>query len=250
MIQMYDDNIIAFLYNSKSHNHFLKIFKINEAKIEIIQTYKWEKEQKMYKLFEDKIILFYNKDYPIIYHYQKEKLIDYEFPIKYYTHNICEINKNEFVIYCIIKGKIYGNNNSLIFYNIQTKKEANIIKIGDHNEYDHHYIQSPRFLKLLNDKNLILRYDHYFYLIDLHKRKIRKKLKYPYVFDIDSMIILNEKSFLISKYNKFIQYIVDDKYNVTLKSEVEHSYGQIGYLDKLSEKKLLNRDYDCHLIIK
>ena len=76
----------------------------------------------MYKLFEDKISLLNYNDYLTIYHYQKEKLIDYEFPIKYYTHNICEINQNEFVIYCITEGKIYGNNDSLIFYNIQTKK--------------------------------------------------------------------------------------------------------------------------------
>ena len=60
MNQMYDDNIIAMNYNSKSQNYFLKIFKINEAKIEIVQTYKWEKGQKMkkmYKLFEDCFII-------------------------------------------------------------------------------------------------------------------------------------------------------------------------------------------------
>ena len=250
MIQMYDDNIIAMFHNSKSLDYFLKIFKINEAKMEIIQTYKWEKEQKMYKLFENKIFFFHNKDYPNIYQYQKEKLIDYEFPIKYYTHNICEINKNEFVIYCLTKGKIYGNNDSLIFYNIQTKTETNIIKIGDHNEFDDHDISCPRFLKLLNDKNLILRYDHYFYLIDLHKRKIRKKLKNPYVFNIDSMIVLNEKNFLISKYNKFEQYIIDDKNNAILKGEVSHSYGHINYLNKFPGKKLLIRDGDNLLIIK
>jgi len=65
------------------------------------------------------------------------------------------------------------------------------------------------------------------------------------------MIILNEKSFLISKYNKFIQYIIDDKYNVTLKSEVEHSYRHIEYLNKFPGKRLLIIDDGYrHLIIK
>ena len=69
---MYDDNIIAMFHNSKSLDYFLKIFKINEAKMEIIQTYKWEKEQKMYKLFEDKIFFFIIKTIQIFTNIKKK----------------------------------------------------------------------------------------------------------------------------------------------------------------------------------
>lgn len=63
------------------------------------------------------------------------------------------------------------------------------------------------------------------------------------------MIVLNEKNFLISKYNKFEQYIIDDKNNAILKGEVRHSYGHIDYLYKFPGNKLLIRDGNNLLII-
>ena len=214
MIQMNDNNIIAKIYNSNSKIFSLKILRIKNGILELIQNINIEPNTSgLLKLFSNKIIIFNNINRSInFYQYENESIIDIDHQIHYYIHNLCEINENEIAIYCRTKGKIYGYNDSLIFYDIKKDEENNSLKIADNLKND----SSLRYLSLLNKNTIILQHNSCIYLVDSYNRKIIRKIRLDYE-KITSILILNERNFLVAIHDKIYQYILDKENNVNLK---------------------------------
>ena len=145
--------------------------------------------------------------------------------------NICQINDIEYVLYTNQKGKIYGTNDNLIFYDMQSNKKIKTLKVGKgENSYE---------MFLFNNEKLIIGGDNSIKLIDIKIKKFIKEFK----FDIylDDVIYLNEKSFLYRYSIKLYQYefkdsnTIEEKEKIDFRNEILLKYPEaklIAYYDK------------------
>lgn len=123
-------------------------------------------------------------------------------------NGLCVINENEIVIYCIKKGKVYGYNYWIIFYDLKEDKKE-YIKLGNFDVLD--LKNKIKSFCLLNENYLLGGGNERFFLFNIHKRSIEKKIDNDCYY-INYMISLNNNSFLVVSDTKIIQYEID-KYN-------------------------------------
>lgn len=218
---MDDGNIITYTKKEKT-----KIFKIGKKDVKEI----WVSEQKALTLKKlSNNIIFINtitsgesskskskmKTQEELYNYDKDKLIINKNIAKLYKdegiENICYIHDNEYAFYTKKKGKIFGTNYYIIFYDMQINKKIKELKIkrGD---------ITYTFDMVLNKDTLIVDgKDDKIVLIDTKIRKIKKEINLSLV--ISHIFLLNEKTFLynakkLEQYefkNSTIEYKESDK---------------------------------------
>lgn len=150
-----------------------------------------------------------------LYKYDKDKLIINKNIAKLYKdegiENICYIHDNEYAFYTKKKGKIFGTNYYIIFYDMKNNKKIKELKIkrGD---------IVPTYDMVLNKDTLIIDgKDDTIILIDTKIRKIKKEINLALL--TSDIFLLNEKTFLynakkLEQYefkNSIIEYKESDK---------------------------------------
>ena len=209
ILPLSDNNILVSNYNK------LKILKIKEKSFEEIQINTKKNFDKIYKLSNDRILLKYydinNKNEKFeIYLYEKGKLVDskitFEIKSEYIFNDLCEINKNEIVIFCFKEGK---NRSYLIFYDIKNNKKIKELKLGD--------TYRGKALFLLNEDALVVKCEKKLILVDIKKRDIKKDLQLG--FRIRSVISLNNKIFLIENFSSIFQLEIENLNKIIFKGK-------------------------------
>ena len=182
--QMDDDNIVCFSYEK------IQTFKIKRKSIEEIECIEQDYSKKVYKLLNNKFLL-YDKDIDFeIFSYENGKLTDCKkkFKIKECNsgfRNLCVIDENEIVIY-YYKGKLFGDNALLLFYDIKNTKNIKTLKLGSHDTGEEIF--------LANQNNLVVERNKKIMLIDPQKKVIIGELKNE--ISLYNAISLNDKIFL------------------------------------------------------
>ena len=242
IIQMDDDNVIKMCHD------YIKIYRIKKNFIEEIQTIKIDVE-KICKLSNEKILLYknsYGYNYYKIYLYHNGKLIDSN---KNYEkeeegtqiYDLCAINEDEIVLYCSLKGKIYGENSCLIFFDIKNNKYTKTLKIGDE-ALDARQCK----LSLMNKDFLAVSHKilfvHKFILIDLKNRRIKKEIKYKHK-QINNIYLFEEKFILVDRYSKLILYSISD--DIKLERSRYLNFKSLAgiYSKDFKDKLILIKDY-------
>ena len=129
----------------------------------ICQIYKYEKEQ--FYLFKD-ISSFWDKEG-----------ID----------EICQINQNELALYSMKKGKLFGYNEYLVFYDMNSEKITKTIKVGNGES-----LTSEIFL--INEEHLLFEKEKNYIIVDIKNKIIKGTIEFP--CQIFHFLNLNEKKFL------------------------------------------------------
>ena len=245
MIQMSDGNIIIKTIDR------LKVINIKEKEIQNIQTLNNINGYLLRKLINESILIDSKKRF-VIYEYTKGRLIyiknsDYKMKkidkIKEIL-DICTINNNEIVIYCEEKGKLFGSNYNLIFYDIKQNNLINDLSIGNAG-YD-------AKIKLMNKNSLIAfkggcasdERKPELILIDIQKRKIKNKIVLDNYFSEGVFIPLNEKIFLI-----YCECPVNDISMKIFQYEIENEKNLIKKGDKDFKNDYIIKYYDNKIII-
>ena len=96
------------------------------------------------------------------------------------------------------KGKIYGQNAYIKFYDIKDNKKIKTLKLGDH--------KSGEKLLFIDKNNLAVEFNNKILLIDPIKKTIRNELKHIDDNVFRNMCLLNGKTFLVSSYSGLYQY--------------------------------------------
>ena len=233
-IYLMDDGNI--LINNHDENP-IKVIKILDNKIE--EVWKFDKLDSIEKkLSKDKILIstkkkrdkpYFNEFFQVyvdfkweneIFTYDKGQLVFYKNIHKFYrdikAKNMIQINDNEYIFYAKQKGKIYGENDFLIFYDIQTGNVLKKLKVGKG--------ENGTEMLLLNKDILLIQGNETVILIDIKNRKISKEYKLDFCFDLSEVVFLNEKTFLhhcvIKKQpDKLLQYEIKDLKTLELKEE-------------------------------
>ena len=182
----------------------------------------------------------YKKLYEI-YSYKDGKLICEKNITEFYNNenikNSCQINENEFALYSYAKGKIYGHNDILIFYDMKTDKKIKALKVGN-GENDDDMILFNKDLLLIAGK------DETAILINVQTRNIVNKI--PFKYWGSEYLLLNEKILLIQYGKKIVQYEFENISTIKLKEENENNYGN-NIILKYPENRLIT--YDDNKII-
>ena len=230
-ILMDDGHIIVNTYNDE-----IKIIDIKKDKIEEIWKFD-KKSDYIQKLSTTKLLIYVKKDKSgsenELYTYDKDKLIFYKNINKIYKErpnrkyqgdyakNICHINEDEFILYVNKKGKLYGRNECLIFYDMKNNKEIKSLKVGKG--------ENSNDMVLVNKETLLVGGEKSTILVNIKKRKITKELEFG--IELYCVIILNEKSFLsyrlldeVSEEGYLEQYEFQDSDNILLKEKKEFNY--------------------------
>ena len=149
-----------------------------------------------------------------LYSYENGKLIFYKNINKLYKKekigDICKIKDNEFVFYITQKGKIYGENDYIIFYDIQSDEKINSLKVGNGENIQEMYLANKENLLISKDYDIII-------LVDTINRKIKKEFKFT--ISIPDLYYLNEKIFLYPQGSAIFQYEFEDSNNIILKGK-------------------------------
>ena len=221
IFQMKDDNITIFL--GLNSINYMVICKIKKKSIVIIFECNINSTKHLENGIEDLFIS--SKVYNInnsffierlggfdVYSYKECKIEkDFYFDLNNITiFNICEINEKEIAIYHKKKGKIYGENAFLKFYDIKGNKKIKTLKLGNH--------KSGENLLFANKNNIILEFNHKFVLIDPIKRIIKCEINIIANEKIKKMLSLNDKTFLVIFSSGLFQY--------------EFSKNKINYINK------------------
>ena len=150
-----------------------------------------------------------------LYKYDSGKLIFYKSLNELYKkekiQEICQINEKEFVFYVNQKGKIYGTNDYLIFYDIESDKKIKTLKVGrGENLYE---------MYLASEDNLIIKGENNIILIDVKNRIIKNECNY----DIypSEFFLINEKIFLYPTKDIIYQYEIENSNTIKLKGNKE-----------------------------
>lgn len=126
--------------------------------------------------------------------------------------DICQLDDNEFVFYAKQKGAIYGENDYLIFYDIQTDKRIKKLKVGKG--------KNSGDMILINKNNLIiLGVEEEIKLIDVKNKVKINKFKLE-IYDFDNIIILNDNKFLNIS-SELEQYELENPNTIRLKGKKE-----------------------------
>ena len=229
---MNDGNVVVLLKQ-------IKIIKINKKSIEEI----WVDEKKRKKIRISKLL---NNNFFVksrgdmtqegLYKYDKDKLLLYKDLHKLYVdEKICgliQLTEDEYALASIKKGKIYGENNYLIFYDMKNDKKIKTLKLGDGEKMYNDFLS-------LNKDNLIVIGMDYVILVDVKNKKVIKEFKYA--IDLDEIIILNEKKFLYSGQTELLLYELDKEDNLILKEKKDM---EISSISKYPGNKLIIFSYE------
>ena len=158
----------------------------------------------------------------MIYKYDNNQLVLYKNMNEFYKsqmkiHNCLQINESEYAFYKLEKGKVYGKSDFILFYNIETEKIIEKLKVGK-GENSHEMF-------LLNKNNLIIAGDGTIILIDTKNLKIINEYKLDEYLNFYSLLFLNDKKFLHFTYIResksylIYQYEFDDLKNIKLKEK-------------------------------
>ena len=227
--QMDDGNIIIFTSDSKNDN-IIDIIKIKKSSIENIWNF--EKNAKLEKKLlkntfcldvEKKkkgaggffgVVTLYTKE---LYKYDKGQLIQYKNIEKLYKkegiENICQVNENEFIFYSRLKGKIYGKNDYLIFYDMAKDEKIKTLKVGGG--------ENLNGMLLVSKDILIIQGNEKIKLIDIPNKRIIKKINKYFDLEIE-VLLLNQKSFLYYEKRHLKQYEIDDSKDLKLKGNIRY----------------------------
>lgn len=229
---MDDGNIIIKYYGS--NGEYIKLIKINANNIEEIGNFGKEVGRKFKKLSKVKFLIkaainkerndknsFFNLISKVtyetgIYVYEKCRLTLYKNIDKIlkdeHVIDICQLDDNEFVFYAKQKGAIYGENDYLIFYDIQTDKRIKKLKVGKG--------KNSGDMILINKNNLIiLGIEEEIKLIDVKNKVKINKFKLE-IYDFDNIIILNDNKFLNIS-SELEQYELENPNTIRLKGKKE-----------------------------
>ena len=263
LFQMDDDNLILSIDVEK--NHLIKVLKIRRKSIEEIFCIEAICFQKIYKLFNDRIITYWNsgeRQQFEEYWYKEGKLRRYYFFDLNEDMNrlsriadICGLNEGGFVIYYYTEGKLFGHNAYLQFYDyysIDMKK----LKLGDrdHREFESHML-------LIDQNNLIVELNKKFLLIDTKNAIIKNEFKFKFrnpSYALHDFIPLNDKTFLFLFFGEIIQFefqnskinlieerdVLDIEYHKNKKNDEMY-----GFVEKYPDNKLVVYNYDNKKII-
>lgn len=139
--------------------------------------------------------------------------------------DVCEINKDEIAIYCREKGKLYGNNYSIIFFDL--KKEQKIKTISTGNEAKMCNLNNNFFILLDSDK---------IYLIDLYTHKSIAKISFKYTnCGYCSVVGISKKGFIVIKDNIYYFEVEDDE-KIILKGQ---NLNEVKCITKFENNKLI-----------
>ena len=230
--KMDDGNIIIKYYGS--NGEYIKLIKINANNIEEIGNFGKEVGRKFKKLSKVKFLIkaainkerndknsFFNLISKVtyetgIYVYEKCRLTLYKNIDKIlkdeHVIDICQLDDNEFVFYAKQKGAIYGENDYLIFYDIQTDKRIKKLKVGKG--------KNSGDMILINKNNLIiLGVEEEIKLIDVKNKVKINKFKLE-IYDFDNIIILNDNKFLNIS-SELEQYELENPNTIRLKGKKE-----------------------------
>ena len=192
IFQMNDENLIIF------YDKMIEIYEIKEKTLDKINTYSNVKNNKIFKLLDDKFLVFsdYKKEMSLYTYQNKELKVYKKFKTDFLdVYEAIEINKNEIIIsYKSPKGLFKEEKICIAFYNIERNTIDNTIKIGSYNLFD-------VFGSTIYVNNIILvGYPKKLLLIDINTRK----MKYPkYKKKIDAcsnLLLLNDKKFIATSY--------------------------------------------------
>ena len=193
--QMEDGNLLILF---KDHN---EIVKIKKASIDIISTFE-QKLGHIKKLLNDN---FFTKtknkgkkksksDFRYacqIYKYEKEQFYLFKdissFWDKEGIDEICQINQNELALYSKKKGKLFGYNEFLVFYDMNSEKITKTIKVGNGEN-----LTSEIFL--INEDHLLFEKENNYIIVDIKNKIIKSTIEFP--CQIFNFLNLNEKQFL------------------------------------------------------
>ena len=192
IFQMNDENLIIF------YDKMIEIYAIKEKTLDKINTYSNVKNNKIFKLLDDKFLVFsdYKKEMSLYTYQNKELKVYKKFKTDFIdVYEAIEINKNEIIIsYKSAKGLFKEEKICIAFYNIERNTIDNTIKIGSYHLFD-------VFGSTIYVNNIILvGYPKKLLLIDINTRK----MKYPkYKKKIDAcsnLLLLNDKKFIATSY--------------------------------------------------
>ena len=226
-----DDGNIIIKYGPKKEGH-IKLIKINKNNIEDIWNFEKAVGSQFKKLSKDKFLIKVatskekanpNSFFKLItkyiyeagiYRYDKGQLvlhknIDQVFKDEQ-VRDICQINDNEFVFYAKQKGVIYGENDYLIFYDIQTDRKIKKLKVGKGKNIGDMMLINKNYLIILGDEYKIK-------LIDV-KNKVKINKFNLEIEDFDNLILLNDKKFLNIS-SELEQYELDNSNTIQLKEK-------------------------------
>lgn len=225
-IEMSDGNVIMVFIDKikivKIHQNFIEeILTLNKKSASIFEFF--YKENFLIRCLADEqpphargffrhMFLVYDK---YLYKYEKGQLISYKKLNDLYKKKkikmISQINFNEYALLSKKTGKIYGENDYIIFYDMITDKELKKLKIGKAERYGKIF--------LLNKDNLIALRENSIILIDTHQRNIKRIFTCD--IDIDEFTFLNETAFLVSK-NEYIYLVkLEGHDSIVLKGNVK-----------------------------
>ena len=229
--QVDDGNIIMALGSSKDSE--ISVVKIKTNKIEKIWTFENEVHN-IKKLLNNNFLLninlsektiktgffeglkVHNRE-ETIHKYEDGKLILFKSVEKFKKDkevtNFCQIRDNEYVYYVKLKGKVYGKNDFLIFFDMQNESVIKKLKVGSgENNSD---------MLLINKDNLLIDgRDGIIKLIDVKNRLVKNKYTFNIYIDNEYIIILNETKFLSLK--RYIsQYEFEESDTMVLKEEIK-----------------------------
>ena len=228
---MNDGNVIIL-------SNKIKIIKINKKSIEEI----WVDEKKRNRI---RILKLLNDNFFVssrgqmtqegLYKYDKDKLLLYKDLHKLYKdeniYGIIQLSDDEYALASTKKGKIYRENNYLIFYDMKNDKKLKTLKLGDSEKmYDN-------FL-LLNKNDLIVIGMDSVILVDVKNKKVKKE--FEYTIYLDDIIILNEKRFVYSGQTELLLYELEED-NLVLKEKKEM---EISSISKYPGNKLIIFSYE------
>ena len=160
----------------------------------------------------------------MIYKYDNNQLvllknIDEFYESQKSIRNILQINEKEYALYKTEKSKAHGENDIIMFYDIETDKVIEKLKVGKGENCDG--------MILLNKDNLIVSGDGTMILIDIKNRKIINEFKFDYYLYFDELTLLSEKIFISYKYDKerkvtiLFQYELEKLKTIKLKEKRE-----------------------------
>ena len=208
--QMHDDNIVFFagkiqvgyalICKIKKKNCMIKLF---ECEINCTKNLDDHLEDMFISIEVNKV----NNLFIIeklggfdVYSYKEGKIEkDYFFDIHDITFfNLCDTSEKEIAIYHKKKGKIYGQNAFIKFYDIKVNKKIKTLKLGDH--------KSGENLLFIDKNNLAVEFNNKIVLIDPIKKIIRNELKHIDDHGFGNMCLLNHQTFIVNSGSCLYQY--------------------------------------------
>ena len=253
MIQNDDGTIIIMT----SHTQYKKLLlmKIEEKNFKVIQTIDIDYSFFLFRLSNKKFVKFreYSKiiEYTFyLYSYENNKIvIEKDFGDKKenieYIYDICLINENEIALICKKKGRVYGSNYWLIFYNITRQEKISDIKLCDENDSKNEIHN----LFLLNKKYLLGSGREIFNLFNITTKSLEKKI--TKFFDYNFMVSLNDENFLSVNYDEIIQFEIDSDIDIKIvaREKYKSKYKfRFDYVGKFPGNKLIMQNRENIII--